>query len=424
MKVALWSPRGSPAATWIAVLQPILLRDVHVVRVEDVAAPPPSADLHVYVIANAVDHAYVYSAALSRPGVVILHDWSIHDLLARVTLGAGDASAYVREMRRSHGETGTFVARQVARGLGGPLLPSLLAANDRLFEASLGVVAATEGLGRRTARRLPGRPVMALPLDFLRPPAAAPERGEARHALGLPESALVVAVAAADPRAARLPIVFRVLERLRRTHPGLLVLGLGGAGAFSEVSGEAPVATAGPADLVRGIAAADVVVALRFPAPGGVPEAVIRSLEVGRPVLVTAGTPPTEEVPEGVVVAVDPHVTEESELEALLGHLLAEPDLRRRIGALARAHLDAVRDPERAAARLLAFLQAVAATQEEIVRAIVADRVDERTLLGYAMEEIRSGARDLGLVGLPLGLEPLLSGLLSGSRSPAAADRP
>jgi len=108
--------------------------------------------------------------------VVVLHDWSIHGLLAQVTLGAGDVLAYIREMRRAHGQTGAFVARQVARGLGGPLLPSLLAANDRLFEGCLGVVAVTEGLGRRTARRLPGRPVMALPLDFLRPAVAVPPR--------------------------------------------------------------------------------------------------------------------------------------------------------------------------------------------------------------------------------------------------------
>jgi hypothetical protein len=316
-------------------------------------------------------------------------------------------------MRRAHGLTGTFVARQVARGLGGPLLPSLLSANDRLFEGSLGVVAVTEGLGRRTARRLPGRPVMALPLDFLRPAAAVPGRDEARHALGLPGGALVVAVSAEDPPAARLPVVLRVLERLRLDHPRLQVLGLGPTGAFSEISRETLISS--HADLVRGIAAADVVVALRFPAPGGVPEVVVRSLEAGRPVLVTAGTPPAQELPEGVVVPVDPHVAEEPELEALLGQLLAEPDLRQRIGVLARAHFAAARDPEGAAARLLAFLRAVAATRDEIVRVIVADRVDERTLLGYAMEEVRSGARDLGLVGLPLGLEPLLSGLMRGS---------
>lgn len=425
MKIALWSPRPeTPESTWVAALLPLLLRDVEVVRVEEETAAPPSADLHVYVIADKADHAFVYRAALSRPGVVVLHDWSIHGLVARVTLGAGDAPAYVREMRRSHGETGAFVALQVARGLGGPLLPSLLAANDRLFEGSLGVVAGTEGLGRRTARRLPGRPVMALPLDLLRPAVTALGRDEARHALGLSESALVVAVAAEeDPQAARLPVVLRVLERLQRDHPGLQVLGLGRTEAFSGVSGEILVATAGRADLVKGIAAADVVVALRFPAPGGVPESVVRSLEVGRPVLVTAGTPPAEELPEGVVVAVDPQVSEESELEALLGHLLAEPALRSRIGGLARAHLAAVRDPEGAAARLLAFLRAVAARQDEIVRVIVADRIDERTLLGYAMEEVRSGARDLGLVGLPLGLEPLLSGLLSGSRDVAGPGR-
>jgi hypothetical protein len=424
VKIALWSPRPqAPESTWVAALLPFLSREVEVVRVEEETADPPAADLHVYEIANDPDHAFVYRAALARPGVVVLHDWSIHGLLARVTLGAGDAQAYFREMRRAHGQTGTFVARQVARGLGGPLLPSLLAANDRLFEGSLGVVAVTEGLGRRTARRLPGRPVTALPLDLLRPAVAVPARDEARQALGLPEGALVVAVSAEDPPAARLPAVLRVLDRLRLRHPSLRGLGLGPKGAFSGISREILIAAASRADLVRGIAAADVVVALRFPAPGGVPEVVVRSLEVGRPVLVTAGTPPAEELPEGVVVPVDPHVTEEPELEALLGQLLAEPDLRRRVGAVARRYVAAARDPEGVAGRLLAFLRGVAATRDESVRLIVADRLDERTLLGYAMEEVRSGARDLGLVGLPLGLEPLLSDLLRGSGDRTGPER-
>jgi hypothetical protein len=168
--------------------------------------------------------------------------------------------------------------------------------------------------------------------------------------------------------------------------------------------------------VVEWLAAADVVVALRFPAPGVRPEVVVRALEAGRPVLVTAGTPAAGELPEGVVVPVDPDSAEEAELEALVAHLLDHSDLRARIGDAAREHLEAARHPEAAAARLLGFLDTVAAGKEEALGAIAADRTDERTLLGYAMEEVRWGARDLGLVGLRLGLEPLLTDLFGRPR--------
>ena len=99
--------------------------------------------------------------------------------------------AYLREMRRAHGEQGTFVGRQVARALGGDLLPALFPLNDRVLERSLAVVALTAA--RRRARRPPparrGRACtcrhhLALPLDPL------PSRAEARRALGLPADAL------------------------------------------------------------------------------------------------------------------------------------------------------------------------------------------------------------------------------------------
>ena len=51
--------------------------------------------------------------------MVVLHDWSLHHLVLCETVERGDVSAYLREMRRAHGETGTFVGRQVARALGG-----------------------------------------------------------------------------------------------------------------------------------------------------------------------------------------------------------------------------------------------------------------------------------------------------------------
>ena len=55
----------------------------------------------------------------------MLHEWSLHHLVLHETVERGDLASYLREMRRAHGERGTFVARQVARALGGDLLPAL-----------------------------------------------------------------------------------------------------------------------------------------------------------------------------------------------------------------------------------------------------------------------------------------------------------
>ncbi|HSB62022.1 MAG TPA: hypothetical protein VLI67_09900 [Vicinamibacteria bacterium] len=407
----------------MTALLPHLERGAEVVRVEETPPEPPATDLDLYEIADDPAHAYAYRAAAARPGVLLLRDWSIHGLLVEATLRAGDASAYLREMRRDYGETGAFVARQVGRGRGGRLLPSLFPSNLRLLEESLGVVASTARIRSRAARRLPGRPLLELPLDLLVPALPVPARDDARRHLGLPGDGPVIAVVADDPEAARLPVVLRAVGRLRRPSPGegrpgrgvrvvaLEATRLEGAGL------EVPLIVTGPLDtarLLEWLAAADVVVALRFPAPGGLPPPVVRALEARRPVLVTAGTPPAEELPAGAVVPVAPDGGEEDELIALLAHLLERPALCERIGAYAREHLDAARDPAGAARRLLAFLGAVGAGRDEARRRIAADRAEEGTLLGYALEEVRRGARDLGLAGAHLGLEPLLAGLLGG----------
>ena len=138
----------------------------------------------------------------------------------------------------------------------------------------------------------------------------------------------------------------------------------------------------------------------------------MRALGVGRPVLVTAGTPASDEFPEGVVIPVDPGPSEEDEVVALLGRLLSDATLRERVSALARAHVLEHHDLARTVVDLGLFLDDVNARRPALLEALEADRAEEGTLRGYLMEEIRWGARDLGLPRAPLDLAPLVGGLL------------
>jgi glycosyltransferase involved in cell wall biosynthesis len=165
-------------------------------------------------------------------------------------------------------------------------------------------------------------------------------------------------------------------------------------------------------DFVRHLCAADVVLSLRFPTHGEISGALVRALGVGRPVLVTAGTPAAEEFPEGVVVPVDPGPSQEDELRALLDRLLSDAPLRERISALARAFVRERHRLEDTVGLLSAFLEDVYRRRSELLATLAADRAEEGTLLGYLVEEVRWGARDLGLPGLPLELKPLMADLL------------
>jgi glycosyltransferase involved in cell wall biosynthesis len=445
VRVNVWSPlppSPSGIADYVAESLPALARHVELRVVTDApeeVAPPlrelfpvfapaaaPDADLELYHLGNSPPHAGVYRAACARPGVAVLHDWSLHHLVLRETVERGDVSGYLREMRRAHGETGAFVGRQVARALGGELLPALFPLNDRVLETSLAVVGLTEHVRSRAARRLPGRPVLHLRHHLSLPIDPPPPRADARRALGLPQGALVVTAPGLATASKRLDLAVQAVARLCAAHPTLRLVVAGAAEAALPLADWVRAAGLGDAfvltgrlsleDFERHLCAADVVLSLRFPTHGEISGALVRALGVGRPALVTAGTPAAEEFPEGIVAPIDPGPREEEELVAVLARLLEDPGLREDMGRLARDHVRAHHGLDETARRLATFLAEVATQKDALRREILADRGAEGGLLGFLVEEVRAGARELGLSRVPLGLEDLLGALAPAKR--------
>jgi glycosyltransferase involved in cell wall biosynthesis len=448
VRVALWSPLP-PAPSGIAdhvaeslphlaprcdltvVAEDPATVDPGVARLVRVVAPDavPPVDVDVYEIGNSPAHGYVYRTALARPGVAVLHEWGLHDLVLHETAGRGDPAAYVREMRRGHGEAGTFVARQVLRGLGGDTLPARFSANDRLLESSLAIVATTRFTAQQAARRLPGRPVIHLPLLVVAPSPASADRAAARRALGLPTDALVVTAPGLATRSKRLDVAIRAVARVLRERPSVRLVVAGpreealpleqwgaaaGLGDALVLTGRLPMA-----DFERHLAAADVVLALRFPTRGEMSAALLRALAAGRPTLVTAGTPAAQEFPEGVVIPVDPGAGEEAELAGWIRALADRPALGAAIGRSAAAFVRERHDAPALAAGLVRFLAEVAPGRAAFAQRLAAQRAHDGTRLGEFLAEVRSAARELGIADLvpdPEGIAGLLAPLAGGGR--------
>jgi glycosyltransferase involved in cell wall biosynthesis len=425
LRLAVWSPlppSPSGIADYAAEQLPFLRERFDV---ELVAAAPagarPEADLDLYQVGNSPAHVFVYRAALERPGVVLLHDWSVHDLVLAESVARVDRRGYLREMRRAYGERGSFLGSQILRGLGGEDWPALLPLNDRLLESCLGLVALTGEIARRAAERLGERPVLQLPHHLALPLDPWPARDEARAALGLSREALLVTAPGLATRSKRVHVVARVVSRLRRLQPALQLVLAGALDAGFEAALLAPedpdgVIVTGPLSLqafLRQLAAADIVSALRFPSRGEISGALVRSLGAARPALVTAGTPAAEEFPEGVVVPVSPDRYEEAELEALLEALLRDRDARVALGAAAREFLHRHHDLRSVTARLADFLERAAG---ERVRHRAALQPIAAGPLGELLDEIHFAGRELQLPGVPEGLVPLLAPLATGGK--------
>ena len=424
MKIEIWSPlppARSGVADHVAETLPFLARraEVGVVvpdpSVVDRAAlggaalrAPGESDpdaLRLYALGNSRWHSFAYHEALRRPGILLLHEWSLHGLVLAEHFLRGDAPAYRRLMREAYGTTGAVLAGQSIGGLCSPLVESLFPLSEHVVERSRAVAATTGFTAARAARVRSGLPVRHIPLHACLPLDPLPSQGEARRALGLPEEALVVTAPGLVNSLKRLDVALRVAGRLRSAWPALRLVVAGDnvpalpldewARAAGLDDGFVLTGLLSLPDLARHLVAADVVLALRFPSLGEMSAVLLRALAAGRPAVVTAGTPAGDEFPEGVVVPVDPGRYEEAELEAVLDGLLASLELREAIGERARAHARRHHNPERLAGRLLDFL-------EEAARAPLPPPVAEDAgLRGDLLADLRRAARELGLPGVP-----------------------
>src|SRR4029450_2996933 len=90
-------------------------------------------------------------------------------------------------------------------------------------------------------------------------------------------------------------------------------------------------------DFLAWMCAADVAVDLRYPHRGEVSGSLSRSMQVGRPTVVSA-TGTYLALPDDVVVRVPAGRLEPRELAEALRALVDDPERRRRIGDAAKAH--------------------------------------------------------------------------------------
>ena len=118
MKVALFSPmppERSGIADYSALLLPALRERCEVAVVKRGAKKPPrGTGLCVYHIGNNPDaHGWIVEALRRNPGVVVLHDFVLHHLVAGLTIGRRDGHGYLDAMEREGGVVGRLLGHAV-----------------------------------------------------------------------------------------------------------------------------------------------------------------------------------------------------------------------------------------------------------------------------------------------------------------------
>jgi glycosyltransferase involved in cell wall biosynthesis len=380
VKIAFFSPmppEASGIADYSALLLPALRRRADVVVVKrGTKRPPRGVDVSVYHIGNNPDaHGWILDALRRSPGLVVLHDFVLHHLVAGVTIGRGDGHGYLDAMEREHG----VVGRLLAHGVLDKRLPPLWEARPEDFPLAGEVLSLATAVlvhsryvaDRARAAGYPG-PLFHVP----HPAWPAPDVPPA-DVVGAPLIGAFGTVNASK----RVPQLLEAFARLRAEHPGarlLLVgatspgfdlerrlqrLGLGGDGIVRE----------GHVDerrLWELMAACDIHVSLRSPTMGETSGTAIRALTLGKP-LVVSRVGWFAELPTGVALQVSVGASEVDDLVAALRLLSDRDDARRTMGDAARALARGEHDLERVAERQLAAFERTAggaAVADEVLR--------------------------------------------------------
>ena len=183
VKVAIFSPmppERSGIADYSALLLPALQRALRCRRGEarrEEAAP--RTDLCVYHVGNNPEaHGWIVEALRRTPGVVVLHDFVLHHLVAGLTIGRRDGHGYLDAMEREGGVVGRLLGHAVLD----KRIPPLWENRPQDFHLAGEVLGLATGLDRPLPLRPRPRPGGGLRrADLDRPPSRLSRSRRARR---------------------------------------------------------------------------------------------------------------------------------------------------------------------------------------------------------------------------------------------------
>jgi glycosyltransferase involved in cell wall biosynthesis len=340
------------------------LAGIPVLPLSDYPAARWQFDAAVYQMGNSAYHAAISQLLRRYPGIMVLHDFGLHQLWASQSLAVGRPVIYQREMGYALGANGLAQASAVAAGRQEP--PHFeVALNDRFLRASLGVITHSHYAQRLVSERVPDQltAVVSAPIGA----AGAPSL---RDRLELPAHACVFGSFGVVSHTKQLEAALVALAEARRENPDLYYL-IVGEWQSRDVDVPALAARLGLGDAVRStgfvpslaeflgwMSAVDVVINLRYPTVGETSAVALRALAAGR-ALVVYDHGWYSELPSDACLKLPP--LDAAALAACLRMLALDPSVRAAIGQRGREYALAAHSPETAAAGYVDFVQRVLA---------------------------------------------------------------
>jgi glycosyltransferase involved in cell wall biosynthesis len=321
--------------------------------------PGAGFDAALYHLGNNPFHAFVYEAALARPGVVVLHDFVMHHLVAHLMVEAGRRrERFTDLLREEYGAAGARLAYLRVHRIATEFEKFVFPLNEHVARAARAIVVHSRDSAERLATVVPDTPIRVIPHHAGNPPpsVAGVSREEARARLRLPPTAFLVGHFGFITKPKQPAAVIGGFERLVRDRPDarLVLTGAdhtgGGLDRLIHRYGlNGTVVKAGYVDLERFylyLRAVDATINLRYPSAGESSGTFARALAEGRAAIVNdLGS--FAEVPNDVALKVEIDGDQAEQVGEHLVRLASDDAFRKAIESRARAYATTVLDPVR-----------------------------------------------------------------------------
>jgi glycosyltransferase involved in cell wall biosynthesis len=373
VKVAYYSPmppERSGIADYSALLVPALAERVEelVVVKRGRRRPPRGTDVCLYHVGNDVAaHGWIVEALRARPGVVVLHEFVLHHLVAGLTLGRRDTATYLAAMEREAGLVGRLLGLGVVDGCVPPLWesrPEEFPLAGLVLDAASGLVVHSRYVEARAREAEFSGPVAVVPHPAWPAPATTPAE--------LGPGPVIGCLGHLNPEK-RIPQLLEAFGLVLQSRPDArLVLAGPVAPRFDLEARLRRHAFPDGAVIREGyvpeprfwslLARADVCVNLRAPTMGETSGSVLRALSLGKPMAVSdLGW--FAELPDSVALKIPVDEREVDVLAASLDAVLGDDALRIGIGEAARAYAEREHGLARVAELYAAALERAAGGQ-------------------------------------------------------------
>ncbi len=316
-------------------------------------------DIPLYQMGNSSHHEAIYQMFLRHPGIVTLHDYSLHHFISHRTSGQNYFSGYVRELGYELGKRGIEQARQIKAGIRSHQLFDL-PLNKRLLDLSLGLIVHSHYTQKLVLSKKSSVPVTVIPQSI-----AILVNESRRHKLPWPDNAIIFASVGQVTAEKQIEFALRAFKKVHQVVPHTYYLIVGEQTEAIDL-----LSTINSLDLsncvwltgrineeqefIDWIYSADIIINLRYPTIGETSRTALCALAAGRSLMVfDHGW--YSELPDSASIKIPP--MDEASLAAAMLDLVQKPERREHLGRSGRQYIERTCHPAQAAEAYITFIQ-------------------------------------------------------------------